>query len=130
MHLLLYVYLFPGDGGHNYYKGLTEEQAKEADLHAQLLASLVLNNPANDTDLKKITEAAQMIDLYCMKPAYEDAVGIDYRSPYGVFVTKNYSCAEKQEHWAVCWILWDTPGYMHTKMKMFISGVLSIWMDR
>ena len=83
----------PGDGGHNYYKGLTEEQAREADLHAQLLASLVLNNPANDTDLKKVTEAAQMIDLYCMKPPYEEAVGSDYRAPYGVFVTKNYSCA-------------------------------------
>lgn len=83
----------PPDNGHNYYKGLTEEQAAEAELHAQLLASLVLNNPANDTDLKKIQEAAQLIDLYCRKPPYEEAVGIDYRSPYGVFVTKNYTCA-------------------------------------
>ncbi|WP_270269285.1 cell wall-binding protein [Enterocloster clostridioformis] len=83
----------PGDNGHNYYKGLTEEQAAEADLHAQLLASLVLNNLANDTDLKKVKEAAQLIDLYCAKEPYEEAVGIDYRSPYGVFVTKNFTCA-------------------------------------
>lgn len=83
----------PGDNGHNYYKGLTAEQAAEADLHAQLLASLVLNNPANDTDLKKVKEAAQLIDLYCVKEPYEEAVGIDYRSPYGVFVTKNFTCA-------------------------------------
>lgn len=83
----------PGDNGHNYYKGLSEEQAAEADLHAQLLASIVLNNPANNTDLKKVTEAAQLINLYCLKPAYEDTAEGDYRSPYGVFVTKSYSCA-------------------------------------
>lgn len=83
----------PGDNGHNYYKGLSEAQAAEADLHAQLLASIVLNNPANDTDLKKVKEAAQLINLYCNKPPYDDSVEGDYRSPYGVFVTKSYSCA-------------------------------------
>lgn len=83
----------PADNGHNYYKGLSEAQAAEADLHAQLLASMVLNNPANDTDLKKVQEAAHLINLYCSKPAYDDTVEGDYRSPYGVFVTKSYSCA-------------------------------------
>lgn len=83
----------PGDGGHNYYKGLTEEQAREADLHAQLLASIILNNPENDTDLKKITEAAKMVDLYSYRPSRREPVGIDYRSPYGLFITKNFTCA-------------------------------------
>ncbi|MCD8224418.1 MAG: cell wall-binding protein [Clostridiales bacterium] len=83
----------PADNGHNYYKGLTAEQAAEADLHAQLLASMVLNDSANDTDFKKVTAAAQLIDLYCYKEPYEEAVGIDYRSPYGVFVMKNFTCA-------------------------------------
>lgn len=83
----------PADNGHNYYKGLSQEQAAEADLHAQLLASMVLNDPSNDTDLKKVQAAAQLINMYCSKPPYEDSVEGDYRSPYGVFVTKSYSCA-------------------------------------
>ena len=79
---------------HNYYKGLSAEQIAQADAVAQRVAAYVLSNKNLKSDLDKVDVAAWVIYYnYIMQEEY----GVDenkyYRSPYGVFVSGNNTCA-------------------------------------
>ena len=78
---------------HNYYKGLTKEQAAQADFVAKSIADSIMSNPVYATDLQKVTAAAQVVNAYAQNGVY----GIDdhkyYRSPYGLFCAGVYTCA-------------------------------------
>ena len=78
---------------HNYYKGLTSNQAAQADLIAKSIADSIMGNPAYTSDIQRVTAAAQAVEAYKSKGIY----GMDstkyYRSPYGLFVAGVYTCA-------------------------------------
>lgn len=78
---------------HNYYKGLTKEQAAAADAVAQQIADTIMSNPAYTTDCQRITAAAQTVASYCNNSVYGADTDKYYRSPYGVFVAGVYTCA-------------------------------------
>ena len=90
------VFCFSGNvvaEGHAYYKGLTLEQARAADGTAKAIAEDIMNNPYLKTDLQRVEVAAQTVAQLAKQGKY----GIDdrkyYRSPFGVFVSGNYTCA-------------------------------------
>ncbi len=78
---------------HNYYKGITKEQAAAADAVAQQIAESIMSNTAYTTDCQKITAAAQTVASYCNNSIYGSDADKYYRSPYGVFVAGVYTCA-------------------------------------
>lgn len=78
---------------HNYYKNCTQEQADQADAIAKQIADTVMGNPAYTTDLQKVDAAAQLVKSYCDKGVYGADENKYYRSPYGVFVSGNWTCA-------------------------------------
>ena len=79
--------------GHNYYKGLSNAQAKQADMIAKSIADSIMSNPSYTTDLQRVTAASQAVEAY----KYSGIYGMDnmkyYRSPYGLFVAGVYTCA-------------------------------------
>lgn len=79
--------------GHNYYKGLTEEQAAQADAVAAQIAESIMSNPDYTTDLQKVSAAANAVKGYCNKGTYGADANKYYRSPYGAFISGNYTCA-------------------------------------
>ena len=86
-------YISLADAGHNYYRGLSEMQAIQADVVAKEIADSILSNPGYTTDLQRVNAAAQSVAGYINKEVY----GMDdmryYRSPYGVFIAGVYTCA-------------------------------------
>lgn len=78
---------------HNYYKGVTKEQAASADAVAQQIAESIMSNTAYTTDLQRVTAAAQAVASYCNNSVYGADANKYYRSPYGVFVAGVYTCA-------------------------------------
>ena len=78
---------------HNYYKGVTKEQAAAADAVAQQIAESIMSNNAYTTDCQRITAAAQTVAAYCDNCIYGSDTNKYYRSPYGVFVAGVYTCA-------------------------------------
>ena len=78
---------------HTYYKGVPKEGVALADSVAQGIAASIMSNPAYTTDLAKVNAAAAAVASYASAGVY----GVDsnkfYKSPYGVFVTGNYTCA-------------------------------------
>lgn len=83
----------PDNTGHNYYKGLTAEQAAAGDAIAKQIADSVMANSAYTTDLQRVNAAAQIVQGYCKNELYGADANKYYRSPYGVFVTGNWTCA-------------------------------------
>ena len=78
---------------HNYYKGISSDKAAQADMIAQNIAASILANPAYTTDLQKVNAAAQVVASYCTQAVYGTDANRYYRSPYGVFISHNYTCA-------------------------------------
>ena len=78
---------------HAYYKGLSAEQAAEADAWAQDAANKILADKTLDTDLKKVNRASQVVYMCTLKARYEQDANGYYRSPYGVFIAGVYTCS-------------------------------------
>ena len=81
------------DTHNDYYKGLTKEQAAQADEVAKKIAQSIMSNKKLNTDLKRVNAAAQKVHEYCMKATYGNDEKKYYKGPYGVFITGNYTCA-------------------------------------
>ncbi len=77
---------------HQHYRGLTQEQAKDADTYAQAIAEFVLDQ-GYTTDLEKVSFAALIVSDYCAEDMYGKDTYDYYRSPYGVFVAGVFTCA-------------------------------------
>lgn len=82
----------PANSPHKYYTGLTAEQAAQADAVAQSIAYNVLSGDYQ-TDVAKVTAAAQIVQQYTQGEIYGSDTTKYYRSPYGVFVAGVYTCA-------------------------------------
>lgn len=79
---------------HDYYGStITAEQATQADAIAKSIADDVMSNPEYKTDLQKIQAAAKVVTAYGAKCKYGNDENKYYRSPYGVFVSGNMTCA-------------------------------------
>lgn len=78
---------------HSYYSNCTEDQAAQADAVAKQIADSVMGNASYTTDLQKVSAAAQMVKSYCDRDVYGADENKYYRSPYGVFVSGQYTCA-------------------------------------
>lgn len=78
---------------HSYYANCTEEQAAQADAVAKQIADSVMGNASYTTDLQKVSAAAQMVKSYCDRAVYDADENKYYRTPYGVFVSGQYTCA-------------------------------------
>lgn len=78
---------------HSYYASCTEEQAAQADAVAKQIADSVMGNASYTTDLQRVRAAAQMVKSYCDRAVYDTDENKYYRSPYGVFVSGQYTCA-------------------------------------
>lgn len=78
---------------HNYYKGLSAEQAAQADKIARNVANAILNDSTKKTDLDRVRAAAQFTAFCCSSCQY----GVDkeryYRTPYGVFISGVFTCS-------------------------------------
>lgn len=66
----------------------TTEKNQQALVIAQKIASEI----TGETDLEKVKKAAQIVSAYCASAGYT-MEGKDYRTPYGVFIKGEYSCA-------------------------------------
>lgn len=72
------------------YAALSQRQ-KEA--QALTVAKQIVSTlPANATDLERVDIAAQIVAYYCSYCAYT-MDGKDYRTPFGVFIKGEFSCA-------------------------------------
>ena len=79
---------------HEYYNNnISAEQAAQADSVAKSIANKIMNNPNYKTDLQKVQTAAQMVAQYAAKGKYGADTNKYYRTPYGVFITGNLTCA-------------------------------------
>ena len=78
---------------HSYSRGLTAQQAAQADAVAQQIANAILANPAYSTDLQRVNAAAQAVAGFCARSAYGNDPNRYYHTPYGVFVAGVYTCA-------------------------------------
>ena len=79
---------------HQYYnKNITAEQAAQADAIAKSIANRIMNNPNYKTDLQKVQAAAGIVAKYAAKGKYGADPQKYYRTPYGVFITGNLTCA-------------------------------------
>ena len=79
---------------HQYYnENITAEQAAQADAIAKSIANQIMNNPNYKTDLQKVQAAAGAVAKYAAKGKYGADSNKYYRTPYGVFITGNLTCA-------------------------------------
>lgn len=78
---------------HNYYKGISSEQAGLADTIAHLIADAIMSDPTLTTDLQRVNAAAEVVAGICSQEVYGTDSTKYYRSPYGVFVAGIYTCA-------------------------------------
>lgn len=79
---------------HQYYnENITAEQAAQADAVARSIANRIMNNPNYKTDLQKVQAAAGVVAKYAAKGKYGADSKKFYRTPYGVFITGNLTCA-------------------------------------
>lgn len=84
----------PMPSEHEYYGShISAEQAAQADAIAKSIANKIMNNSNYNTDLQKVSAATQMVARYAMKGKYGADSQKYYRTPYGVFVSGNFTCA-------------------------------------
>ena len=91
---LNYAMAAAGLSKHSYYKNLSASQIAEAEAVAQEIAKAVLSDPSLKTDLDKVSAAGWLIYYNFILPGnYGNDANKYYRSPYGVFITGNNTCA-------------------------------------
>ena len=91
---LNYAMAEAGLSKHSYYKNLSASQIAEAEAVAQEIAKTVLSEPSLKTDLDKVSAAGWLIYYNFILPGnYGNDANKYYRSPYGVFITGNNTCA-------------------------------------
>ena len=94
---LMVVFSFNGfsvAAAHDYYGStITAEQAAQADAIAKSIADEVMSNSTYTTDLQKVRAAAEIVTAYGAKCRYGNDENKYYRSPYGVFISGNMTCA-------------------------------------
>jgi len=79
---------------HEYYNDhISAEQAAQADSIARSIANQIMNNANYKTDLQKVKAAARMVAKYAAKGNYGADANKYYRTPYGVFISGNFTCA-------------------------------------
>ena len=79
---------------HTYYNNhITAEQAAKADAIAKSIADSIMSNKAYTTDLDRVSAAAHVVAQYAAKGRYGADENKYYRTPYGLFVTGNFTCA-------------------------------------
>lgn len=84
----------PMSSNHEYYNDhISAEQAAQADSIAKSIANQIMNNANYKTDLQKVKAAAGMVAKYAAKGTYGADANKYYRTPYGVFVSGNLTCA-------------------------------------
>ncbi len=79
--------------GHNYYSGLTYDQAEQADKVALEIAEEILSDSSYTTRIEMVEAAAKAVAKYCGKAEYEADEAGTFTTPYGVFVSKKWSSA-------------------------------------
>ena len=67
----------------------TQEKNRQALAIAQQIAAFV---PSEGSDIERVSLAANIVSYYCSFDSYT-MEGKDYRTPYGVFIKGEYSCA-------------------------------------
>ncbi len=85
--------LAEGDAVHNYYTNISEEGRAQAEAICKQYADAILANGSLRTDQEKVAAAAKIVADQCGKITYGQDANKYYRSPYGVFVSGNYTCA-------------------------------------
>lgn len=79
---------------HDYYGStITAEQAAQADAIAKSIADEAMANPAYKTDLDKVRAVTREVAHRIMRTEYGPDENKYYRSPYGVLVSGNSTCA-------------------------------------
>ena len=79
---------------HTYYNSnCPPEGIAKADAIAKSIADKVMSNPAYKTDLQKVAAATRMVAQYAQIRNYGPDANKYYRTPYGMFVTGNWTCA-------------------------------------
>ena len=79
---------------HTYYNNhITADQAAQADAIAKSIADRITSNKAYTTDLERVSAAARIVAQYAAKGRYGADDNKYYRTPYGLFVTGNFTCA-------------------------------------
>ena len=79
---------------HTYYNNhCPSEGIAKADAIAKSIADRVMANPNYKTDLDKVSAAAREVAQYTARGKYGADANKYYRTPYGVFVTGNWTCA-------------------------------------
>ena len=78
---------------HSYYRGLTQEQAEQADSVARKIAEAVMSEKSLTSDLQRVKAAAGIVARYCSRCMYGNDPHKYYRSPYGVFVAGIFTCS-------------------------------------
>lgn len=79
---------------HHYYGStISEAQIRQSEAIAKGIADSVLANSSYRTDSDKIRAAVAYVISYVMKGKYDNDENKYYRSPYGVFVSGNFTCA-------------------------------------
>ena len=78
---------------HKYYTNIPQDGIAKAEEIAQGIAHRILNDAMLKTDIQRIQMAADYVKVYCDQGTYGNDAAKYYRSPYGVFVTGNYTCA-------------------------------------
>ena len=78
---------------HNYYRGLTKQQANEADKVAHDIAQAIMAEKKFASDLKRVKVATRIVARFCSQSQYMMDEQKYYRSPYGVFVAGVFTCA-------------------------------------
>lgn len=84
----------PMSSDHEYYnENISAEQAAQADSVARSIANRIMRNANYKTDLQKVKAATEMVAQYAAKGTYGTDANKYYRTPYGVFITGNLTCA-------------------------------------
>ena len=78
---------------HHYYDNETVPQAIVADAICKYYADLIMAEPSLKTDKDKVATAASVSASFCRECAYGQDSERHYRSPYGVYVGKVFTCA-------------------------------------
>ena len=80
---------------HKYYytSNITEEQKAQADAVARQIADYVMSQKNLKTDLEKVRLATKIVRKCALEGKYGAEENNYYRTPYGVFVAKKFTCA-------------------------------------
>lgn len=108
----------------NYAAMSTESKNAQALAVARQIASVI---PTDYTDLERVSIAAQIVSYYCSFCNYT-MEGADYRTPFGVFVKGEYSCAGATR---ALGLVLDCIGYQwtHVNENQYGHQWCSLYMD-